>query len=412
MTAGGVRLEGASRTERLPALDLLRGLVMVVMALDHTRDYFHAGMFDPTDLSRTNAALFFTRWITHYCAPVFVFLAGTGAFLYGSRGRTKGELSRFLLTRGLWLVFLEFTWVRFSWSFDPDLRRAGVQVIWALGASMIALAALVYLPLSVITVFGLLMIATHNLLDPIEAQRSGPPSLAWALLHEQHRFELSDDWGLGVRYPLIPWTGVMAVGYGFGSIMLFPRERRRRTVARLGLAVCAVFVIVRAINVYGDPQPWSQQYETSMGFVDTFDGSHPAPASKPLFTLLSFVNCTKYPPSLDYLLMTLGPALLFLAAMDRELSPWLKPIVTFGRVPMFFYLLHIPLIHLSAILVMTVRLGHEVTFDHNAPPPDGWGFGIPGVYLAWIAIVLALYLPCRWFAGVKQRRREAWLSYF
>jgi uncharacterized membrane protein len=408
MSEGEARPPEAPRTDRLPALDLLRGLVMVVMALDHVREYFSGATFDPTDLSQTNAALFLTRWITHFCAPVFVFLAGTGAFLYGSRGRTKGELSRFLATRGLWLVFLELTWVRFSWSFDPNLLHAGVQVIWALGISMIVLAVLVYLPLPVITLLGLVMVATHNLLDPVEALRGGPPSLLWSLLHEPHRFDFSDAAWLRVRYPLIPWIGVMAVGHGLGSIMLLEREQRRRTVARLGLAVCALFVILRAINGYGDPQPWSPQYPGDVVGTShylTFDGPDR------LLTVLSFVNCTKYPPSLDYLLMTLGPALLFLAWADREVPRLARPLVVFGRVPMFFYLLHIPLIHGVSSVMAYMRYGRSVPHDFTTPLPDDWGYGLPVVHLVWISVVLALYLPCKWFAGVKQRRRDPWLSY-
>jgi uncharacterized membrane protein len=382
---------GDRRSERLPALDLLRGLVMVVMALDHVRDYYHNADFDPLDLSHTTAAIFLTRWITHFCAPVFVFLAGTGAFLYGSR-RTPRELSRFLWTRGLWLIFLELTWVRFAWTFDPDFRHGGLQVIWVLGVSMIVLAALVRFPLWLTTTFGVVMVAAHNLLDPLDAVRPDRPSFVWAILHEPSRFGDWDGWGLGIRYPLIPWIGVMAAGYGFGSLMLLPREARRRAVFKLGLAVCALFVIVRAIDVYGDTDHWSRQPSL-------------------LFTLFSFVNVQKYPPSLDYLLMTIGPALLFLAWMDREPPAFLRPLVTFGRVPMFFYLLHIPLIHASSIVVDAFLHGsREIDHAAHAPPAD-WGFPLPIVYLAWFLIVLALYFPCRWFAGVKQRRREAWLSY-
>jgi uncharacterized membrane protein len=391
MPAADVPVVGVKRSDRLPALDVLRGLVMVVMALDHTRDYFHNIEFDPLDLSQTTPAIFFTRWITHFCAPVFVFLAGTGAFLYGRR-HTRGELSRFLWTRGLWLVFLELTWVRFSWSFDPDLRHGGLQVIWVLGVSMIVLALLVHLPLWAITVLGLLMCATHNLLDPLDAVRPDRPSLLWAVLHQPSRFGPWDGWGIGIRYPLIPWIGVMAVGYGFGSMMLRPREERRRAVAKLGLAVCALFVVIRAIDVYGDSDHWSRQ--------PSF-----------LFTLLSFVDTTKYPPSLDYILMTIGPALLFMAAMDREIPTIWKPILTFGRVPMFFYLVHIPLIHASSLVIDYLRNGPRTFGQNMFEMPQNWGFDLPVVYVVWISIVVALYFPCRWFAGVKQRRREAWLSY-
>jgi uncharacterized membrane protein len=391
MSHADARPVEAPRQERLPALDVLRGLVMVVMALDHTRDYFHDFQFDPLDLSRTTPAIFFTRWITHFCAPVFVFIAGTGAYLYGSR-HTRGELSRFLWTRGLWLVFLELTWVRFSWSFDPDLRHGGLQVIWVLGVSMIVLAALVYLPLWVITTLGVLVCATHNLLDPFDAVRPDQPSFLWGVLHQQSRFGDWDGWGLGIRYPLIPWIGVMAAGYGFGAMMLLPREVRRRSVMKLGLALTALFVVIRAVDVYGDSHHWSRQ-------------------SSALFTVLSFIDTTKYPPSLDYLLMTIGPALVFLSLMDRDLPAIWKPIQTIGRVPMFFYLLHIPLIHASSLVVDYLRNGPRNLGQNMFEAPENWGFGLPGVYLAWFLIVLALYFPCRWFAGVKLRSRAAWLSY-
>jgi uncharacterized membrane protein len=230
-------------------------------------------------------------------------------------------------------------------------------------------------------------------------------------MHEQHRFAFDNGMGFGVLYPLVPWIGVMAVGYGFGAIMLLPRDRRRRAVFNLGLAVCALFLVIRAINLYGDPRPWSTQLTT--GLVQTADGESAKGATytDPVFTLFSFVNVNKYPPSLDYLLMTIGPALLFIALMDRETPRFLKPILTFGRVPMFFYLLHIPLIHASSLVLDYLRNGPRTLGPNMFEPPANWGVGLAGVYLAWFLIVLALYFPCRWFAGVKRRRREAWLSY-
>jgi uncharacterized membrane protein len=369
---------------RLDHVDLLRGLVIVLMAIDHVRHVYHLSAFDPTDLAHTTAPVFLTRWITHFCAPVFVFLAGAGAFLYGSRGRTRGEVSRFLSTRGLWLVLLELTWVRFSWFFDPELTHMMLQVIWALGVSMIVLAGLVWLPLRVTVAIGIAMIALHNLLDPIAVELGGPVGVLWALIHRGGSFTFDGGWALRVRYPLVPWIGVMAAGYGFGAVLLKPREERRRVVLALGIASCVLFVALRATNLYGDPRPWSEQ--ASAGF-----------------TVLSFLNCEKYPPSLCYLLMTLGPALVFLALTDREVPSWLAPLVTFGRVPLFFYLLHIPLIFGTALIVARVWF--------VGVPEQEIGFGLPGTYVAWFAIVAFLYVPCRWFAGVKQRRRDPWLSY-
>ena len=386
--------------QRLDSVDALRGLVMVIMALDHVRDYFHhdAPFFDPTDLTKTNVALFFTRWVTHFCAPVFIFLAGTGAFLSASRGKkTKAELSRFLLTRGLWLILLELTIINSSWSFRLGLQFFIVQVIWAIGVSMIVLAVLIYLPVWVITAFGLLMIATHNLFDAVQAGSLGAFSGLWATLHSR---ELTETYGgihVFTMYPLIPWIGVMAAGYGFGQLFLLEREHRRRLMLRLGAACTLLFIILRAINVYGDPHPWAAQKNA-------------------LYTFLSFINCEKYPPSLLFLLMTLGPAIIILALLERfnrEPVPGLvRPLVVFGRVPLFYYILHIPFIHALAIAFAFAKYGSALdeVFKSGRPPAD-YGYSLPVVYLIWVGVVLALYPVCRWFAGVKRRRRDAWLSY-
>src|SRR5215216_1134709 len=319
---------------RIDSIDLLRGMVMVVMMLDHTRDFVHnaALQFDPSDLSRTNVALFLTRWITHFCAPVFVFLAGTGAYLQFARGKSKAELSRFLVTRGLWLIFLELTIVKLGVFFNPDIRFLGfLQVIWVIGVSMIILAALIYLPKSVIAAFGLLMIALHNLLDPIRVEGwHGPGTPApgigeklWIVLHQAfYAFPILSEPSpvVAVIYPLIPWVGVMAVGYVFGTLYQLSAQRRRRLLVMIGSGATLLFIVIRAINIYGDPNKWSQQ----KNFV---------------FTVLSFVNTTKYPPSLLFLLMTLGPAILALALFEANAAGgWIRRFfVTFGRVPLFFY---------------------------------------------------------------------------
>ncbi|MFA4947995.1 MAG: heparan-alpha-glucosaminide N-acetyltransferase domain-containing protein [Candidatus Krumholzibacteriia bacterium] len=384
---------------RLDSVDLLRGLVMVIMALDHVRDYFHRSgfylQFDPTDLSRTDTALFVTRWVTHFCAPVFIFLAGTGAFLSASRGKSKSELSKFLFTRGLWLVLLELTVLHAAWSFNFDLRVEMVQVIWALGWSMVALSGLIYLPVWAVAVFGVVMIAVHNLFDGIQAQNLGAFGWLWKVFHEGGLMQPTPWSGIFVAYPLIPWIGVMAAGYGFGRLLLLDRGARRRWLFALGGSLILMFVILRAVNRYGDPTPWSAQ-------------------KSGLFTFFSFINTYKYPPSLLFLLMTLGPATLALALLDRRAGRFTRPLIVFGRVPLFFYVLHIPLIHGLAVLFARARYGQAHWLFQNPPDfavPKDYGYSLPVVYLIWIAVVLILYPACRWYAGIKKRRRDGRLSY-
>ena len=375
---------------------------MVLMALDHTRDFFHFGNVhgqDPLDPKTTTVVLFFTRWITHYCAPVFVFLAGTGAFLSGTRGKSKRELSWFLLTRGLWLVVPELTFVHWAgWAFaiDPHVSFAGV--IWAIGWSMVVLAGLIHLPYPFILGFGLVMVVGHNAFDGIKPESWGGLEWLWRILHTGGPVEFFPGYLLRVGYPLIPWVGVMATGYGFGRILLRPREERRPWILRLGIALTLAFIAVRFSNVYGDPEKWSA-------------------AARPVHTLFSFLDCCKYPPSLCYLLMTLGPALVVLALLDRETPRLLRPFLVFGRVPLFYYLLHLPLIHGLAVLVEGQRFASTPWLFHvpfgprSFEVPANAGLGLPAVYLAWLTAILILYPICTWFAGVKRRRRDAWLSY-
>ena len=411
---------------RIDSIDLLRGIVMVVMMLDHTRDFVHRYVFqgfDPTDLAHTSVKLFFTRWITHFCAPVFVFLAGTGTYLQLARGKSKQELSRFLVTRGLWLIVLEFTWVRTSFQFNFDYRFLGLmQVIWVIGLSMILMAALIHLPLRLVTAFGIAMIALHNLLDRVHLQGwQGPTSAVpgygakvFMILHQP--FEAFPIVGfpspvVAVLYPMIPWIGVMAAGYGFGALYQMDALRRRRLLLILGSAVTVLFIVLRAINLYGDPSAWSR--------LSSFP-----------FTVLSFLNTTKYPPSLDFLLMTLGPAMLALRLFESSNasphagasgSPSLierlrNALITFGRVPLFFYLLQWPTAHFISVLVHLLAgkpvgwmFGGNVGTTFTAPPDAGFNLAV--VYACWIAGVLLLYPLCKWFAGVKARRRDWWLSY-
>lgn len=411
---------------RIDSIDLLRGIVMVIMMLDHTRDFVHRDQImgiDPTDLSKTNVILFFTRWITHFCAPTFVFLAGTGAYLQFVRGKSKRDLSRFLMTRGFWLIVLEFTLIRISVTFNVDYRFLGMlQVIWVIGASMIILAALIHLPLRVVGAFGVAMIALHNLLDRFQVQGwQGPESAVpsygaklFMLLHQAFEAFPIVWWPspvVAVIYPLIPWVGVMAAGYAFGAVYQWDAERRRRLLVRLGSASIVLFVVLRAINLYADPSHWSRQ--------DTI-----------AFTILSFLNTTKYPPSLAFLLMTLGPALIALAWFESKspssetrdsrphgiLGRLRAALVTFGRVPLFFYLLQWPTAHFISVILHWAT-GRPVAWmfrsavDSFEPAPPGVGFNLLVVYLSWIAGVLLLYPLCKWFAGVKARRKNWWLSY-
>jgi uncharacterized membrane protein len=384
-----------SKRVRIESIDVVRGVIMILMALDHTRDFFGNSGLNPTDPATTTIALFFTRWITHFCAPVFFLLTGTGAYL-SLRKKSKRELSRFLFTRGLWLIFLEVVVVRcLGWQFNFDYHLTILNVLWALGWAMITLSVLVYLPASVVAAFGVVMIAAHNLLDSVDFA-----SPLWTILHSPGLLVSHPGHFVFVAYALIPWVGVTAVGYGLGQIYSWPSERRKPFLLRLGIALTAAFIILRAINVYGDPVPWSTQRSAA-------------------FTVLSFLNTNKYPPSLLYLLMTLGPALIFLWAVDAGTPRWLRPALTIGKVPMFYYLLHIPLIHLLAVAVCYAKYGQaHWMFESPTPrefpvtPPPGWGYSLPVVYLIWIGVVLALYPLCRWFAGLKQRHSDEWLSYF
>jgi uncharacterized membrane protein len=392
-------MERAAKS-RVDSVDALRGFVMIVMALDHVRDFFHSGaqQFLPDDLTRTTSVLFFTRWITHFCAPVFMFTAGIGAFFWWNRGRTTGQLTGFLVKRGIWLIFLDQIVVRFALFFGLTSGPVILNVLWALGWSMIILGLLAHLPIRVLAVVSIATIALHNLLDPVQAAQFGAAAGLWNILHQQGVFRVGSVIVVAA-YPLVPWFAVMAAGFCFGRILLLDPPGRRRMIARLGLAMTIVFVAIRAINVYGDPVPWS----------DRIPGT----------ALLSFLRCAKYPPSLDFLLMTLGPALLLLAWFDgRRFSPG-NPLIVFGRVPLFYFLLHLLLAHALAIPLALIRYG-RMAFLLNPSPnmggpmesyPPGYGYPLPVVYLIWIAVVCLLYPVCLWFGRLKQRRRDWWLSY-
>ena len=388
---------------RLLSIDALRGLVMIIMALDHVRDFFHASAmaFSPTDLSRTTPILFLTRWITHFCLPVFMFVAGTGIYLYG-RNRTKGQLSRFLWTRGLWFIALELTVMQLAYNFNFSWRYLILLLIlWIFGICMLAMGALVYLPVRWLAVLSVAVMLLHNCLDGIAAAKFGSAAWVWNLLHQPGVIPVAGKLVL-VTYTFLPWIGVMAAGYCFGQVFQLESEARRRTMLRLGLAMTIAFIALRAVNHYGDPAPWAHQKSA-------------------LFTVLSFLNCTKYPGSLDFMLMTLGPALLVLAWFDRRKFSAANPLIIFGRVPMFYFILHFYLIHVLAVLAAWLRYGSSAArFVFNPLPsmggptklfPANFGYSLWAVYGVWLLVLVLLYPVCRWFANVKAGRRDWWLSY-
>jgi uncharacterized membrane protein len=383
-----------TKRARIESVDLLRGVVMIIMALDHTRDYF--GMpGSPTNLATASVALFFTRWITNFCAPVFFLLTGTGARLSLGK-RSKPDLSRFLFTRGLWLILLDVVLFRcLILQFNFDYHVTIITVLWALGWSMIVLSALIWLPPSIVTAFGVIMIATHNLLDSVDSS-----SPVWTILHSPNFLLNSPVHTVRIAYPLIPWIGVTAAGYGLGAIYSWSEARRSTFLLRLGVCVTLGFVILRAINIYGDPGRWTHQRTA-------------------VYTVLSFLNTLKYPPSLLFLLMTLGPAILFLWLIDDHTPSVLRPALVYGKVPMFYYLLHFFTIHVLAVIICYVRY-REIHSMFQSPDlahfpitqPPGWGFTLPWVYLIWIAVVTAVYPLCCWYARLRQRSNNPWLSYF
>ena len=378
-------------TARVASIDVIRGLVMVLMAIDHVRVFSGLPAGGPTP------GIFFTRWVTHFCAPAFVFLAGTSAFLYGQRVQDRNALSRFLVLRGAGLVALELTFLRLFWTFNLDYRHYVLAgVIWAIGWCMILLAALVRLPTSAIAAIGAVLVAGHNLVDPllprlIPLAQASSTLWLWQVLYLG---PLSNDGSpFVVLYSIVPWIGVMALGYAFGSIVLMEPARRRRLCLTLGLGACAAFVLLRATGVYGDSRPWN--------------GS----------SALGFLNTTKYPASLQFLLMTLGPTIAAVPLLDRARGWLARTLAVFGTVPLFYYVLHIPLIHVAACVVSLVRLGRMDAwlFENHPmmvpPAPARYIWSLPLLYLVTFAIVLILYAPCRWYASVKARRTSGWLRF-
>jgi uncharacterized membrane protein len=385
--------------KRIYSLDIMRGLVIILMAIDHVRDFWSVEAFAPEDLTQTSPEYFFTRWITHFCAPVFVFLAGTSAFLYQQKIQNTAALSKFLLVRGLWLIFIEIIVVNYSWTLGFFWSEWGffLQVIWAIGVAMIALAGLVWLSDKVILAIALLIIFGHNLLNPIVPADMGSLEWMWKVLHEGGWQGLNEagNWGVFFAYPILPWIGVMAAGYVFGHVMLFDEQKRTQWLYRLGIGAIVLFVLLRFSNLYGDTADWESQKNA-------------------LFSVMSFLNTQKYPPSLLYLLMTLGPAFLLLIFFEKVSSKLFEILRVFGRVPFFFYVLHFMFIHLTSLLYFKVV--HGEWFDLvNARNPQNWPeFYQPSLlrlYLAWLVTVVFFYFVCKWFDRYKSTHNQWWLKY-
>ncbi len=396
-----MHLSASIPNNRVRSIDLLRGVVMIIMALDHTRDLFHdqALLQDPLNIDTTTPSLFFTRWITHICAPVFVFLSGTSIYLQSLR-KTRKQLSRFLFTRGLWLIFLELAVMTLIMTFDIRYSFFLLVVIWAIGISMVLMSALIWLSYKWIIALGLIIIFGHNLLDIYESDNQGGFSVFYSLLHRQAFLPFIHHHVLGILYPFLPWTGLMMVGFAFGKLFdgTIDVRRQRKTVAIIGYALIAIFICLRASNVYGDPSHWSVRDSST-------------------YTLMSFLNTTKYPPSLLFICMTIGPALIFLAYMNSAKNRITHLVTVFGRVPLFYYILHFFVLHLVSAM-FTIGRGHSFNEAAKGAPGipfkflfPGEGFSLGGVYIVWILLIVLLYPLCKLYADYKARNKKWWLSY-
>ena len=392
----------STTNQRIWSVDMLRGFVIALMAIDHIRDFWALTPFAPEDLTQTSMGWFFTRWITHFCAPVFVFLAGTSAFLFGQQVNDKGQLAKFLLSRGIWLLFIEITVINLSWTFSWYTTTGMVffQVIWVIGISMISLAGLIYLPEKWIAMIGLLLVAGHNALDGITPDSFGGLGWFWNLLHMGFSFiPLNRDpaFGIFVVYPLIPWIGVMALGYVFGNVMLWEKIRRQTFIIKLGLVLITMFIILRFVNIYGDPNPWNIQERGAV------------------FTLLSFLNTTKYPPSLLFLMMTMGPGLLLLVPFENLKGKGMEILKVFGKVPFFFYVSHFLIIHLGSRVFYYITLGENINFFRlmamGEDFPNGYLPRLWLVYVVWGVLMVFLYFLCKWYGNYKATHGYWWLKY-
>ena len=405
ITASEAHIEkpGGVLTEkpRIASIDVMRGIVMVIMALDHARDFYHADafVFDPTDLTKTTPILFLTRFVTHFCAPTFVLLAGTSVRINQQR-KSKKDLSWFLLSRGLWLILLEVTVIRFSMLFQLYYDVTIFQVIWAIGICMVLLSAAIHLPFRAMFILGVVITAGHNLLEGIVLKPGDPLLIPWTFIHQFTIVELFPGKLAFVPYPFLPWFGIMLLGYCLGECYCtrFDPALRKKILLRTGVFALVLFVFLRFLNLYGDPAPWSVQKD-------------------PVYTFLSFINVTKYPVSLQYALLTLGPVLILLSWLEKSRSTALHPFVVIGRVPLFYYVIHFYLLHLGALTLYMMRTGKslgEIDFHFNATfggLPRGEGYSLVGAYIAWILVVIILYPICKRYNRYKSTHKNWWLSY-
>jgi uncharacterized membrane protein len=384
---------------RIQSIDFLRGLAMIIMALDHCRDFLHYGASigeRPLDLSTTTPFLFMTRWITHFCAPVFVFLSGTGIFLFSSKGKTKKQVAFFLFSRGLFLMLVEIFIIEPLWDFNFTIIY--LQVIWAIGLSMVMLSVLQFLPFKILLFTGLIIVFGHNLLDKIIIDSPFWKSAFWSIIHRRHDYLINDHLLFIVQYPFLPWLGLMILGYSTGKLYRaeIKSEYRKKILRLTGISAIVLFILIRLVNHYGDTHHWQVQ-KTS------------------LFTFLDFINTSKYPPSLLFILITIGPALILLSFVENISGTVSKKILVFGKAPFFYYVLHVFLIHSIAWLTFFVT-GHswsDLDFNHfrEGSLPYGSGHPLWFVYVVWIAVVLILYFPCRWYSKYKATHKHWWLSY-
>jgi uncharacterized membrane protein len=392
---------GTVTSRRIESIDLLRGIVMIIMALDHVRHFFNreAYFYEPTDLGHTTLSLFFTRWVTHFCAPVFIFLAGVSAYLYGVH-KTKREVSEYLFSRGLWLIVVELFIIGLGQTFNPTYPYFNLQVIWAIGISMMALSAMIYLNRTVMLLIAIFLIAAHNLLDHVHMPGNNGLAFIWSVLHEPSVFQFG-RFHIYVMYPVLPWIGVLAIGYYLGSLFSthYDPEKRMKVLILMGFVSMELFLFLRTLNFYGDSSLWVNQRAGSL-------------------TLLSFLNVTKYPPSLLYMMMTLGPALAFLGLVNRPLNPLAKKILVFGRVPFFYYVVHIYVIHLAAVFAAQIsgfKWFNMILTDrvNRVPELKGFGYSLFTVYLLWVLLILLMYPLCKWYYRYKRAHlaEQKWLGY-
>jgi len=388
------------RKNRIESIDFLRGLVMIIMALDHVRDYFFFGSFtsNPTDLDSTTPLLFYTRIITHYCAPVFVLLTGTSAYLYGTK-KNKRDLSKFLLTRGIWLIFLEIIVNNFIWFFDPSYSFIVLQVIWAIGFSMLFLSGIIYFSNKIISVIGLVIICFHNLFDTFIYEGQSLYAILWYFLHQQSMIKISEHTSLAFGYPIIPWVGLMALGYVMGSLYTeYQSKERTSLLMKFGIYSVLAFIVLRLTNFYGEPNHFAIQEKIS-------------------FSVMALFNTTKYPPSLLYLLMTIGPSLIVLSIIEKYKNKITDFFIVFGRVPLFYYFSHVFLIHITAIIFLMIEnkdysiMLNMTPFLPNQYQLMEYGYPLWVVYLVWVIVILILYPICYKYMKYKSNSKKWWLSY-